>query len=81
MASAPAISAGTPTSFVAATSPTLSSHALVLGPGAASDFRGLVREPGTVGLLPLDALIDRVGGVAGEGAEWTRGLRGRYARI
>lgn len=45
------------------------------------DFRALMREPGTVGLLPLDGFIDRIGEVAGEGSEWARGLRERYARI
>lgn len=54
--------------------------ALLRGGRMLDDFRALLREPGTVGLLPLDGLIDRVGEVAGEGSERARGLRRRYGR-
>ncbi len=56
-------------------------EALLSGGRVLDEFRALLRQPGTVGLLPLDALIDRVGAVAGEGSEWARGLRDRYGRI
>ncbi|MCK6576111.1 hypothetical protein L6V77_34085 [Myxococcota bacterium] len=56
-------------------------EALLRGGRVLDDFRALLREPHTVGLLPLDGLIDRIGEVAGEGSEWARGLRRRYGRI
>jgi hypothetical protein len=55
--------------------------ALLRGGRVLDDFRARLREPGTVGLLPLDGLIDRIGEVAGQGSEWARGLRGRYGLI
>lgn len=46
-----------------------------------SQFRALLREPDTAGLLALDDLIDRIALVVGEGSAWAVGLRARYGRI
>ena len=50
--------------------------ALLRGGRELDDFQALLCELGTVGLLPLDGVIDRIGEVAGEGSERARGLRG-----
>jgi hypothetical protein len=55
--------------------------ALLRGGRVLDDFRALLREPGTVGLLLLDGLIDPIDEVAGGRSEWALGLRDHYARI
>lgn len=56
-------------------------EALLRGGRVLADFRARLRDPGTVDMLPVDGLIDRIGEVAGEGSEWARGLRARYVGI
>jgi len=56
-------------------------HALLRGGRVLGDLRACLRQPDTVGLLPLDPLIDRIGQVAGDGSAWARGLWDRYGRV
>jgi hypothetical protein len=44
-------------------------------------FQGLLRRPESAGLFALDALVDRVVEVCGEGSGWARGLVERYGRV
>jgi len=46
-----------------------------------SAFARVLREPETVGLLDLDAVIGAIGAAAGEETSWVAGLRGRYGGI
>lgn len=55
--------------------------ALLRGGRVLSDFRAVLRQPETAGLLAVDGLIDQLSASLGETAEWPRALRARYGRI
>lgn len=56
-------------------------RALLRGGEVLSAFARVLREPETVGLLDLDAVIGAIGAAAGAETSWVVGLRGRYGGI
>jgi hypothetical protein len=56
-------------------------EALLRGGGVLGQFRALLREPDTVGLLAVDCLIDSIGSAVGERSPWVVGVLARYGRI
>jgi hypothetical protein len=59
----------------------LANEALLRGGRLLEEFRSLLRSPETVGMLPLDALIDQIAVEVGGSSAWATGLRLRYGGI